>query len=79
MFWLSSMTAQVIPEDWSFSTQARPAIAAAVENKLIANPNGNTLDLQTAATRADIAAIVYQALTSENKVGAVDSPHILGK
>ena len=60
--------------DW-----ARPAITAAVENKLVANPNGNTLDLQTTATRADIAAIVYQALTSENKVGEVSSPHILGQ
>ncbi|MEM1427411.1 MAG: S-layer homology domain-containing protein, partial [Cyanobacteria bacterium P01_H01_bin.130] len=58
---------------------ARPAIIAAVENKLVANPNGNTLDLQTTATRADIAAIVYQALTAENKVGEINSPHLLGQ
>lgn len=58
--------------DW-----ARRAIAAAVENRLLSNPKSKTLDLSTTATRADIAAIVYQALLSENKVGAVDSPHIL--
>ncbi|MGD1939329.1 MAG: S-layer homology domain-containing protein [Cyanophyceae cyanobacterium] len=57
---------------------ARPAIAAAVENRLLANPEAQTLDLQTPATRADIAVMSYQALTSENKVGPVESPHILG-
>ncbi|MEM9246518.1 MAG: S-layer homology domain-containing protein, partial [Cyanobacteria bacterium P01_F01_bin.153] len=57
---------------------ARPAIAAAVENRLLANPKAKTLDLQTPATRADIAVMSYQALTSENKVGPVESPHILG-
>ncbi|MEM9770161.1 MAG: S-layer homology domain-containing protein [Cyanobacteria bacterium P01_D01_bin.73] len=58
--------------DW-----AKSAITAAIENRLLANPKGKTLDLKTTATRADIASMVYQALNSENKVGAVDSPHIL--
>lgn len=45
---------------------ARPAIAAATQNRLVVNyPNVNFLNPEEIATRADVAAFIYQALVNQ--------------
>ncbi|MEC4803520.1 MAG: S-layer homology domain-containing protein [Jaaginema sp. PMC 1079.18] len=56
----------------------RSAIAAAaLRGLLIKYPNTNTLNLTQVATRAEVAAFLYQALVSTNDFTAVTSPYIL--
>lgn len=61
----------------SISSFARAPIAAATEQGMVVNyPSPSTLAPQRAATRADVAAFLYQALTSENRVPEVASAYI---
>ncbi len=54
------------------------SIAAATENKIVVNyPNVRFLNPNQVATRADVAAFIYQALSSEGQVAAVNSPYIV--
>ena len=61
----------------SISNFARPAIAAATEKGMVVNyPSLNFLNPGRNATRAEVAAFLYQALRSEGRVGAVNSPYV---
>ncbi|WP_413161300.1 DUF1565 domain-containing protein [Capilliphycus salinus ALCB114379] len=57
---------------------ALQAVAGATENQLIVNyPQQNQLNPNQVATRADIAAFVYQALVNKGKAQAIDSPYLV--
>ncbi|MTJ53985.1 S-layer homology domain-containing protein [Anabaena sp. UHCC 0253] len=57
---------------------ARSPIAAAVERRMVVNyPNVNFLNPTTNATRAQVAAFIYQALVSSNQASAINSPYIV--
>jgi len=54
------------------------SIAAATENEIVVNyPNVRFLNPNQVATRADVAAFIYQALSSEGQAAAVNSPYIV--
>ncbi|MEO0768166.1 MAG: S-layer homology domain-containing protein, partial [Cyanobacteria bacterium J06649_4] len=56
---------------------ATAAIAAATENQLVVNyPNVQQLNPQRNATRAEIAAIAYQALVSSGRATAIASEYV---
>lgn len=58
--------------DW-----ARGAIATATDKQLMVNyPNVNQLNPGRNATRAEIAAIAYQALVNSGRVSAIASPYV---
>ena len=49
-------------------------VAAATENRLVVNyPNVDTLQPQRTATRADVAAFIYQALVAQGRMPALQS------
>lgn len=59
---------------------ARNSIAAATERRIVVNyPDVRFLNPNQTATRADVAAFVYQALVSTGQVAAVQSPYIVGQ
>jgi len=56
------------------------SIAAATEQGMVVNyPDLQALRPNQTATRADVAAFIYQALASQNQVTAVNSPYIVGQ
>ena len=58
--------------DW-----AADAIAAATDNQLVVNyPEAQRLNPQRNASRAEIAAIAYQALVNKGQVSAIASPYL---
>lgn len=58
--------------DW-----ARGAIATATDKQLMVNyPNVKQLNPERNATRAEIAAIAYQALVNSGRVSAIASPYV---
>ncbi|WP_416674521.1 S-layer homology domain-containing protein [Egbenema bharatensis] len=60
--------------DW-----ARSSIAAATERQIVVNyPDVSTLNPNRPATRAEVAAFIYQALVSAGQVAAIQSPYIVG-
>ena len=63
----------------NISNYARSPIAAAVEKRLVVNyPNVKFLNPTTNATRAQVAAFIYQALVSSNQATAINSAYIVG-
>jgi hypothetical protein len=63
----------------SIPDYARPSIAAATQKQIVVNyPDVRTLNPNQAATRAEVAAFVYQALVSAGQVSAINSPYIVG-
>lgn len=61
----------------SISSWARTPIAAATDNRVVVNyPNVNTLNPQRNATRAEVAAFIYQALVKEGLANTVSSQYI---
>ncbi|MEM6503052.1 MAG: S-layer homology domain-containing protein [Cyanobacteria bacterium P01_C01_bin.89] len=67
----------IYSDQGSISNFARPAIAAATEKGMVVNyPSLSFLNPGRNATRAEVAAFLYQALRSEGRVGAVNSPYI---
>ncbi|MBD2021224.1 S-layer homology domain-containing protein, partial [Leptolyngbya sp. FACHB-36] len=59
---------------------ARPSIAAATERRIVVNyPDVRTLSPNQTATRAEVAAFIYQALVSSGQVAAINSPYIVGQ
>ncbi|EAW33404.1 DUF1565 domain-containing protein [Lyngbya sp. PCC 8106] len=57
---------------------ALQAVAGATQKQLIVNyPQQNQLNPNQVATRADIAAFVYQALVNAGKAQAIDSPYLV--
>jgi len=62
----------------SISDYALAPIAAATVNQLVVNyPNVAKLDPNSNATRAEVAAAIYQALTRDGKAPAINSPYIV--
>ncbi|MDX2100354.1 MAG: DUF3747 domain-containing protein [Leptolyngbyaceae cyanobacterium bins.59] len=60
-------------------TYAKSAISASTERKIIVNyPKVNILNPNRPATRAEVAAFVYQALVDAGQVKAIESPYIAG-
>ena len=71
-------SADIYNDSRSIPSYATASIAAATEQKLVVNyPNVQTLRPNQTATRADVAAFIYQALASQNQVATVQSPYIV--
>ncbi|MBV6625179.1 MAG: S-layer homology domain-containing protein [Rivularia sp. (in: Bacteria)] len=65
-------------DSYNISNYARSPIAAATEKQLVVNyPNTKFLSPKGTATRADVAAYIYQALVSTNQASAISSPYIV--
>ncbi len=62
----------------SISSFARSPVAAATEKRMVVNyPNVNVLNPTRNATRAEVAAFFYQAMHSEGRVAAINSPYLV--
>jgi S-layer homology domain len=58
---------------------ARSGVAAATERRLVVNyPNVRLLNPNQVATRAEVAALIYQSLVSTGQVAAIPSQYIVG-
>ncbi|MEO1428012.1 MAG: S-layer homology domain-containing protein [Cyanobacteria bacterium J06633_8] len=65
-------------DSYNISNYARSPIAAATEKRLVVNyPNTKFLSPKGTATRADVAAYIYQALVSTKQANAITSPYIV--
>lgn len=59
--------------------EARSLVAALTERGIVANyPNPNTCSPNKVATRAEVAALLYQAMVSNGDATAISSPYISG-
>ncbi len=64
----------------AISGYAQTPVAAATQRQIVVNyPNVRFLNPTETATRADVAAFVYQALANARQVAAVNSPYIVGQ
>ncbi|MBW4559980.1 MAG: S-layer homology domain-containing protein [Mojavia pulchra JT2-VF2] len=71
-------TLQYFNDAANIASYARSPIAAATEKQIVVNyPNVNFLNPTTTATRAQVAAFIYQALVSANQASAINSPYIV--
>jgi hypothetical protein len=62
----------------NISGYARTPIAAATQKQIVVNyPSLRFLQPQDSATRAQVAAFIYQALASTGQVAAINSPYIV--
>ncbi|KOP27047.1 S-layer protein [Hapalosiphon sp. MRB220] len=62
----------------NISSYARTPIAAATQKQIVVNyPSLRFLQPQNTATRAQVAAFIYQALVSTGQVAAINSPYIV--
>ncbi|BAZ12728.1 S-layer domain-containing protein [Calothrix sp. NIES-4071] len=69
---------QAFNDSTNIASYARSPIAAATENRIVVNyPNLKFLNPEQVATRAQVAAFIYQALVSTNQVAAINSPYIV--
>lgn len=65
-------------DSFNISGFARNPIAAATVNNMVVNyPNLKNLNPRAVATRAQVAAFIYQALVSSNQASAINSPYIV--
>lgn len=66
--------ARAIP-DW-----ARPSVAAATQKRIVVNyPDPEFLQPERPATRAEVAAFIYQALVSAGEIAAIPSRYVVGQ
>lgn len=64
----------------SIPSYARTSIAAATEQRIVVNyPTVKQLNPTRVATRAEVAAFIYQALVSQGQAVAINSPYIIGQ
>ncbi|NEQ54112.1 MAG: S-layer homology domain-containing protein [Leptolyngbya sp. SIO3F4] len=71
-------SADVYRDSQAIPSYATASIAAATEQRLVVNyPDVQVLQPNQTATRADVAAFIYQALASQNQVATVQSPYIV--
>lgn len=76
----SQNSVQVYRDATQIPTYAVASLAAATERRLVVNyPDVQSLRPNQTATRADVAAFIYQALASQNQVATVNSPYIVGQ
>ncbi|MBD2464350.1 S-layer homology domain-containing protein [Oscillatoria sp. FACHB-1407] len=75
-----SDTLQVYNDANDIPDYARPTVAAATEKQLVVNyPNLDQLNPTRIATRAEVAAFIYQALVSAGNADRLTSPYIVGQ
>ncbi len=71
---------QAYSDAGSIPNYARNSVAAATENRMVVNyPNVQFLNPNQTATRAEVAAFIYQALVRSGQVNAISSPYIVGQ
>ncbi|OUL17503.1 S-layer protein [Nostoc sp. RF31YmG] len=71
-------TLQYFSDASNIADYARSPIAAATEKQIVVNyPNVKFLNPTATATRAQVAAFIYQALVSSNQASAINSPYIV--
>ncbi len=59
---------------------ARTGVASSTERQVVVNyPDVRSLNPNRAATRAEVAAFIYQALVSQGQAAAIPSPYIVGQ
>ncbi|NEQ42608.1 MAG: S-layer homology domain-containing protein [Leptolyngbya sp. SIOISBB] len=76
----SQSSLQIYRDATQIPDYAVASIAAATERSLVVNyPDVQSLRPNQIATRADVAAFIYQALASQNQVATVSSPYIVGQ
>jgi S-layer homology domain len=64
----------------SIPAYARTSIAAATTRQMVVNyPDVQRLNPNRTATRAEVAAFIYQALNSTGQVATIASPYLVGK
>ncbi|PZO44276.1 MAG: hypothetical protein DCF19_03485 [Pseudanabaena frigida] len=69
---------QLYSDATTIPAYARNSVAAATENRLVVNyPNLKLLNPNQTATRAEVAAFIYQALVRSGQVQAISSPYIV--
>ncbi len=74
----TNTTLQNYSDASNITDYARSPIAAATEKQIVVNyPNVNYLNPTRSATRAEVAAFIYQALVSNNQASAISSPYIV--
>ncbi|HIK04152.1 MAG TPA: S-layer homology domain-containing protein [Trichormus sp. M33_DOE_039] len=72
-------TLQYFNDSSNIANYARSPIAAATEKQIVVNyPNVRFLNPTATATRAQVAAFIYQALVSSNQASAINSPYVVG-
>lgn len=71
-------TLQIYTDAAAIPDWAKNSVAAATERKIVVNyPDVRNLEPNRAATRAEVAAFIYQALLSTGAVSAINSPYIV--
>ena len=76
----SNTLSQYYNDDNSISSYARNPIAAATERAIVVNyPNVKFLNPTRTATRAEVAAFIYQALVESGQVSAINSAYVVGQ
>jgi S-layer homology domain len=71
-------TLQSFDDGSKIASYARSPIAAATEKQIVVNyPNVKFLNPTAIATRAQVAAFIYQALVSSNQASAINSPYVV--
>ncbi|AUT03950.1 S-layer protein [Nostoc sp. CENA543] len=71
-------TLQYFNDSSNIANYARSPIAAATERQIVVNyPNVRFLNPTGTATRAQVAAFIYQALVSSNQASAINSPYVV--
>jgi hypothetical protein len=71
-------TLQSFNDASKIASYARSPIAAATEKQIVVNyPNVKFLNPNAIATRAQVAAFIYQALVSSNQASAINSPYVV--
>ena len=76
----SQNSVQVYRDANQIPDYAVASLAAATERRLVVNyPDVQALRPNQIATRADVAAFIYQALASQNQVATINSPYIVGQ
>lgn len=71
---------QFYNDESNISNYARNPIAAATQREIVVNyPNVKFLNPTRGATRADVAAFIYQALVDSGQVSAISSTYVVGQ
>ncbi|BBC22258.1 DUF1565 domain-containing protein [Pseudanabaena sp. ABRG5-3] len=73
-------TLQVYSDANTIPAYARNSVAAATENRMVVNyPNLKILNPNQTATRAEVAAFIYQSLVRSGQIQAISSPYIVSQ
>lgn len=71
---------QIYSDAEAIPSWAQNSVAAATEQGIVVNyPNADTLNPNRQATRADVAAFIYQALADAGQVSQIASPYVVGQ